>query len=107
MDADDYPHLEQFLGAYFHQDWAAEGATWQQVVAQFAARTDANTVRAVLRDVARLLDVRLADRDLQTLLEGLGCCYQLTEADRAAAPWLRSVRLALGTALQARGLPPA
>ena len=107
MATHDYPELEQFLGAYFHQDWAADGATWQAVVVQFTAHAKADALRTVLQEIDCLLRERRSDRALQARLEELGCCYQATGTRQPATRWLRRVAGEFRTALQARGLPPA
>ena len=34
-----YPQLEQFLGAYFHQDWGLDRDGWEPVVDDFVAKS--------------------------------------------------------------------
>ncbi|WP_307787697.1 contact-dependent growth inhibition system immunity protein [Mycolicibacterium sp. S2-37] len=46
--------LEQFFGAYFHQDWVLEADDWQGVVDQFS--TSSTKTSQQLRSLASLID---------------------------------------------------
>ena len=68
--------LEQFLGAYFHQDWDLEADDWQGIVDNYV---NANPVAELLRVLAHEIDdVRASgsEPDLaQFLIRGVGICY--------------------------------
>jgi len=68
--------LDQFFGAYFHQDWDLEADDWQGIVDNFAR---ANPTAEAQRQIAQEIDdVRTArsEPDLtQFLIRGVGVCY--------------------------------
>ena len=68
--------LEQFLGAYFHQDWDLEADDWQGII---DSCVNADPVAEPLRVLAQEIDDVRASRsepDLtQFLIRGVGVCY--------------------------------
>src|SRR3546814_17190046 len=50
----DFPALENFLSAYFHQDWRVEHDAPAAVVSSFLDGEDAEQVAAVRSELARL-----------------------------------------------------
>lgn len=68
--------LDQFFGAYFHQDWDLEAADWQGIVDNYA---NADPVAEPLRMLAQAIDDMRAARsepDLsQFLLRRVGVCH--------------------------------
>src|SRR3546814_17108366 len=50
----DFPALENFLSAYFHQDWRVEHDAPDAVVSSFLDGEDAEQVAAVRAELARL-----------------------------------------------------
>lgn len=68
--------LDQFFGAYFHQDWDLEAADWQGIVDNYA---NADPVAEPLRMLAQEIDDMRAARsepDLsQFLLRRISVCY--------------------------------
>ncbi|PRC43408.1 hypothetical protein C6A85_000000105505 [Mycobacterium sp. ITM-2017-0098] len=68
--------LDQFFGAYFHQDWDLEADDWQGIVDHFAS---ANPTDEAQRQIAQEIDdVRTtrSEPDLaQFLIRKVGVCY--------------------------------
>ena len=91
MNSQDYPNLEQFLGAYFHQDWAADGATWQDVVTQFVRGEGTARARAVLGEIEQILDGKPSEEAVRARLVDLGCHYHAAGTGDAACRWLARV----------------
>ena len=71
----EYSALENFLAAYFHQDWQDEHATPEEVVRYFVENESADEVSAVRGDLARLAALNLDDAALGAKFAELGCEY--------------------------------
>lgn len=68
--------LEQFFGAYFHQDWPLEADDWQGIVDQYSAsptRT-AQQLHVLAQDIDEFRNSRPAS-DLHTALMDIGGFY--------------------------------
>jgi hypothetical protein len=42
-----YPELEQFMGGWFHEDWADNGETMEEVVRDYKSECNAEQIRTV------------------------------------------------------------
>lgn len=81
--------LREFLSASFHEDWADGGADDRAIVAAYRSAASRATRDRVCRDLARLLDRSLDDRQLRRiLLDDLGCYFS---PHGSAAQWLREL----------------
>lgn len=98
MTAHDLPQLTQFLGGWFHQDWADEGyATPAEVVRAYAADETPKAVRATIQEIEKLLALRLPPTQMRRLLgDDLGCAYDPTLGGKTFRAWLREVHGILG-----------
>lgn len=92
----DHPALENFLSAYFHQDWQAEHATPDAVTAAFLASEDPEQVAAVRADLARLAQQDLAEDALGARLRALGSEYDPTREGGSWRGWLATLRARFG-----------
>ena len=92
------PHLEPFLGGYFHQDWTLEAPDSGVVVTRFLKRATPSKVRAIRRDVARLLSALPSEEALVTELSRMGCQVNFAVEGGSAAAWLRRLAVRLETA---------
>lgn len=72
---EDSEHLQQFFGAYFHQDYRDEAPDWQRVVALFAGQATPAYVARTVADLEELLRAGRTESELNAVLERLGCCY--------------------------------
>ena len=89
--SDDLPHLSQFLGAYFHQDWDLDDPDEQEVLNRFMRSEGEDRVRAARVELNRLLAMPFDDEELSDIVfRDLGCYYSPTP-NRAMRQWLRSV----------------
>ncbi|EJZ12027.1 contact-dependent growth inhibition system immunity protein [Mycolicibacterium vaccae] len=83
--------LEQFFGAYFHQDWDLEADDWQGIVDNYV---NADPVAEPLRTMSREIDELCATRseaDLaQLLLREVGVCYD-PRPEISFKPWLGQI----------------
>lgn len=90
-----YPHLEQFLGGYFHEDWPVTHARWEDCVDEFAAESGAAAVAAVTRELDAVLGHGFEDAQVAALLDGLGCSVEPAAFGLRASAWLDAVRTRL------------
>ncbi len=86
-----YPQLRQFLGAYFHQDWAVDCQGWEEVVDDFLADSPRSAVIATAEEMRGLLATGVADADLDTVLNRLDSNVTPSALDMGAAEWLAAV----------------
>ena len=91
----DYPALENFLAAYFHQDWALEQSTPEAVVDYFRDSESPEQVAATREDLARLLARDLDDDALGDAARRLGCEYDPTRDGGTWRGWLQDVQARL------------
>lgn len=69
--------LDQFFGAYFHQDWDLEADDWQRIVDSYVnnAHPTAEPVRAIAREIDDLCTARSESDLAQFLIREVGVCY--------------------------------
>ncbi len=93
MTARDFPQLTQFLGGWFHQDWADEGhATAADVVHAYLRDESPKVVRGTILEIEKLLALRLPPTQMRRLLgDDLGCAYDPTLEGKTFRAWLREV----------------
>ena len=90
----DTPALENFLSAYFHQDWSMEHDTADGVLeAYLGSEADAEIV-AVRDDLARLAGEQLDEAALGARLRGLGSEYDPTRDGVSWQGWLDRLQAA-------------
>ncbi len=97
---EDYRHLQQLFGAWFHQDWALEAPDWQGVLRLYTDENPRHEVSAVVRDLEVLLAAPYSDSELEhKLINEFGCCY--TPRPDIGGPSWRQWLIELRTALAA------
>src|SRR3546814_18996689 len=74
----DFPALENFLSAYFHQDWRVEHDAPDAAVSSFLDGEDTEKVAAVRAELARLSAQDMGEAALGNLTHVLGCEYDPT-----------------------------
>ncbi|MEN1971931.1 contact-dependent growth inhibition system immunity protein [Luteimonas sp. MJ204] len=90
----DTPALENFLSAYFHQDWAMEHDTAAGVVdAYLGSEADAEIV-AVRDDLSRLSAEGLDEAALGARMQALGSEYDPSRDGGSWQGWLASLQTA-------------
>jgi len=94
----DYPALENFLAAYFHQDWALEQPTPEAVVDWFRDSEAPEQVAATRDDFARLLAGDPDDDALGDTARRLGSEYDPTRDGGTWRGWLEGVQARLAGA---------
>ncbi len=86
-----YPQLEQFLGAYFHQDWGKERDGWEAVVDDFVADSPGSVVTSAAEEGRDLLTAGFSDAELADVLDGLGGSVVPTAFGLTPSAWLAAV----------------
>jgi hypothetical protein len=92
----DFPALENFLSAYFHQDWRVEHDTPDAVVAYFIDGEDDEQIAEVRADLARLASLQLDEAALADRLRALGSEYDPTRDGASWRDWLATLRARFG-----------
>jgi hypothetical protein len=83
--------LDQFFGAYFHQDWDLEADDWQGIVDQFSA--SATRTSEQLNELADNLDhltSQYSEDRLATVISSLGGYYN-PRPEMTFTNWLQQV----------------
>jgi hypothetical protein len=88
----DFPALENFLSAYFHQDWRVEHDAPDAVVSYFLDSEADEDIAAVRGDIARLSAQALDEDALGGRMRALGCEYDPTLEGSSWHGWLASLR---------------
>ncbi len=88
----DFPALENFLSAYFHQDWRTEHDAPDAVVSYFLDSEDDEQVAQVRAELARLSARDLDEATLAGKLRALGCEYDPTLDGQTWQDWLGTLR---------------
>lgn len=88
---DDHADLENFLSAYFHQDWQAEHDTPEAVVAYFTASESGEQVDAVRTQLGALLARNDDEATLAGAVRGLGSEYDYSADGTTCRAWLLDV----------------
>jgi hypothetical protein len=86
-----YPGLAQLLGAYFHQDWALDDRSPDDVLRRFQRGEPPATVQRAGADAARVLQSHANDADVAAVLERLGSSYHVAADGLTARAWLARV----------------
>ena len=94
-----HKRLEQFFGAYFHEDWDVEASDWTAIVAAFAAHASPEDCKQLADDV---MWVATRSDAAAFLFEQLGCYYDPRADGLSVTDWLSDLaeRLASSTATQ-------
>jgi contact-dependent growth inhibition (CDI) system CdiI-like immunity protein len=92
----DFPALENFLSAYFHQDWRVEHDTPDALALSFIDGEDDTQVGEVRNELARLASMDLEEAALGDRLRGLGTEYDPTREGGSWRGWLAALRERFG-----------
>ncbi|MFI6861099.1 contact-dependent growth inhibition system immunity protein [Streptomyces sp. NPDC050421] len=67
-----FPELNQFLGAYFHQDFSDEYTSYSEAIDDYLSGASESDLDQLLRDITELLAMAKTDRDLKKTASILG-----------------------------------
>lgn len=90
----DTPALENFLSAWFHQDWAIEHDTASGVVDAYLGSEADGEIVAVRDDLARVAAEGLDEAALGARIQALGCEYDPTRDGQSWQGWLDALQAA-------------
>jgi CdiI immunity protein len=91
-----FPYVTQFFSSYFHQDWYLEANTSSEVVENYRNSESPESIEGVLSELTKLLEMPIAESDLETfILQELGCYYSPEANNQTVKEWLHSVQESL------------
>jgi CdiI immunity protein len=91
-----FPHLTQFFSSYFHQDWPLEANNPSEIVENYRTSESPESIESALAELEKLLEMPIAEPDLETfILEELGCYYNPEASNQTVKQWLHSVQQSL------------
>ena len=91
-----YPTLENFFAAYFHQDWAMEHDTADEVIVHYRQSESPEQVSRARGEAEALLGEGLDEATLGQRISALGSEYDPTREGATWRGWLQRVAGALG-----------
>jgi hypothetical protein len=87
-----FPALFQFLAGYFHQDWACDHETEDDVIQSFVFESSRETISQVKDELEVVLRTIQSEEELQEFLfEEIGCDYYYPYAWPSGKAWLEHV----------------
>jgi hypothetical protein len=92
-----YTVLEQFFGAYFHQDFLLDAPDWESVCDRYIQDDGPEGARTVANEIQNLLLCDFSDDQLHSTLGDLGCFYWPGHINQYR-PWLTEVSARLNNA---------
>jgi CdiI immunity protein len=87
-----YPNLDEFLGAYFHQDWTVDEPTADGIVEKYLSEWPKEEALLALNELDRLLGQSDNEIWLRGILDEMGCYYNPAGDSLTCAGWLGHVR---------------
>ncbi len=85
------PQLHQFLGGYFHQDWALDRDRWEPVVDEFISESPHSVVVETADELRGMLAATLTDSELTAVLDRLGASVSPAGSGLTPSAWLEAV----------------
>lgn len=80
--------LEQFFGAYFHQDWDIDGATsWRDVIGRYATKVPRPMVVTIRKDLEDWLEESKSDPN-ENLPPSFDCEYDPRSEGLTERQWV-------------------
>ena len=92
---DELPTLSQFFGAYFHQDWGLDSESPDHVVDEYLRENSRETVDKARRELGRLLEQSLSEKQLACEALALGRYYDPRADGIPLREWLRTLETTL------------
>lgn len=84
--------LQQFLGAYFNQDWAEEHSSADEVIDTFLLDSSKATIVTVKQEILELISSYTNESDFQEILFHEQSCYYYYPNHWASGPqWLNHI----------------
>ena len=92
---DEYPNLYGLFSAYFHQDWAMDDPTADDVVRRYIRHADPQEVQRVADEIIAFLRIEMTEDERQAILDSLYCEYYPPGDGLTYASWLQRVHTLL------------
>ncbi len=89
--SNEFPVLEQFFGAYFHQDWCDEFESVDEAVRVYRTTESPETFRAAKKELVELMKKDLDEATLANAIHRLGCYYDPVSEGSTYRAWISSV----------------
>ncbi len=86
-----YPHLDEFFGTYFHQDWREDSPTAVGIVERYLAEWPTDEVREAAKELGQLLAAAATEDELAGVLQRLGSFYNPRADGLSYGEWLNQV----------------
>ena len=84
--------IQNFFGAYFHEDWREDDPTVDAVVQRYMRDATTQDIRNLIEDIEQYLKDHPDDDELLRLLfDDLGCYYLPTAHGLTARQWMTHV----------------
>ncbi len=91
--SEQFPDLEQFFGAYFHQDWMDFDEAAETVIERFVNDATQDELSSTIGELDQLLSLGLPEAELEHVMyKELGCYYNPEPDGISMSEWLRWVR---------------
>lgn len=87
----EYPALQNFLSAYFHQDWGMEHDTPEAVTEYYRDSEKPGLVAGTRKELERLLAAGHDEEALGARVRALGAEYDPTASGGTWRGWLESI----------------
>lgn len=99
-----FPRLEQFFGAYFHEDCLDFDGTAEMAVKRYARDASREVMSRTLQELDQLLSLGLPEAELdRVMFNDLGCYYNPEPDGMSMIEWLQWVRSTLKKYAQSAG----
>lgn len=87
-----FERLARFFERYFHQEWAARGATsWQEVIEGFVRDEPQENIDSLSRDLKALLAITSDDRELRAILPMVLRSHYDPEPELSPKEWIEVI----------------
>ncbi len=99
MKTPEHDDLSNFLAAWFHEDWDAEAARWEDVVDAYTSREVHDATRRSYDQLVRRLEATHGENEVDQILKSCGCAYSPAGHGESAREWIEAVAGRLATSL--------
>jgi hypothetical protein len=84
----EFPALEQFFGAYFHQDWDNEFESFQDAVSAYRTGEPQETLWTARKELVELMQKDLDEGSFADAIHRLGCYYDPASEGMTYRDWI-------------------
>lgn len=96
-----YSNLEEFLGGYYHQDWALDASDSVEVAISYLSEWPRDDALLCLSELSSLLS-QSTEIELVDAVSGMGCSFlPASEGYSSTSEWLRAIETIMQAKLSA------